>query len=379
MAIPSDIPVRRIPAKQPAIVAVDAEGTLAIRDDVPVIELERDAVIVETTALALNPVDTKMMHGFAVPGAILGFDFAGYIVAIGPDVTQPFKIGDRVCASGDSMSKKRPSGGSFARFTDCPASLVIKLPDGMPFTAAAGLRTSLMAAGMALFYSMRLPATLDTPAEKPFFVLVNGGASSSGTMAIQLLRRCNARPITTCSPHSFDLVASYGAERAFDYNSPTCARDIRAYTGNNLAYAVDCITTSATMRLCYDALGRAGGRYAALDPFPRDDGVAKSRRVVKPDWILATDCTGRSSSWPAPYGDEGEGEGEGGRGGSLAEARRWGDEFVPMAQRAVEEGAVRTHPTRICKGGLEGILEGIDLIRRGEVKGEKLVYPVHWD
>jgi NADPH:quinone reductase-like Zn-dependent oxidoreductase len=64
-----------IPKTQRAIMVVDAIGTLRVVDDAPVMKLEPDAVLVKTVALALNPVDTKMSAGFAVPGAILGYDF----------------------------------------------------------------------------------------------------------------------------------------------------------------------------------------------------------------------------------------------------------------------------------------------------------------
>lgn len=354
----------KFPTTQTAIIATDAEGTLALAQDVPVVEFERDAVLVETAAVALNPVDTKMMHGFAVPGAILGFDFAGTVVAVGPDVELSLKPGDRICGSADGMSKKRPHGGAFAQYTDCPASLTLKLPAEMPFTDAAGLCTSLMAAGLALFHSLELPVTLDEPAEEPFFVLVNGGASSTGTMALQLLKRCNLRAITTCSPNNFDLVKSYGAEVAFDYNSSTCAQDIRAYTSNNLMYAVDCITHPSSMKLCYAAIGRAGGRYTAADPYPE---AGCTRQAITPDWILATAATGRASGWPEPFC----------RDGDLA-TRQFADEFFAMAQRAFDEGAIRSHPVRLEKGGLPGVLQGVDIIRRGEVRGQKLVYPVQW-
>lgn len=40
--------------------------------------------------------------------------------------------------------------------------------------------------------------------------------------------------VSTGSPHDFDLVKAYGADVVFDYNSPTCAADIRKLTDNIL-------------------------------------------------------------------------------------------------------------------------------------------------
>lgn len=89
-------------------------------------------------------------------------------------------------------------------------------------------------------------------------------------------------PITTCSPHNFDLVKSYGASAVFDYKSETCASDIKSHTRNSLKYALDCIAEPETLQLCYACLGRAGGRYTALEPYA--EALARARpKTVKAD------------------------------------------------------------------------------------------------
>lgn len=351
-----------IPKTQTAIIATDAEGTLEVAHDVAVMELEPDAVLVKTAALAINPVDSKMFKGFAVPGAILGFDFAGTVVAVGSAITKDVKVGDRVLGSADSMDHKRPSGGGFAQYASTPASLTLKLPDNMSFTDAACMSTSLASAGMALWFSMSIPGTLDKPNEKKPFVLVSGGSTSTGTMAIQLLNMAGFRTIATCSPQHDELVLSFGAEKVFDYKSATCAKDIKEYTKNTLTYAIDCITVASTMKMCYEAIGRAGGRYTALDPFPE---AQATRRVVKPDWILGSTVKGRGSGWPAPYGREPD-----------ATARSFCEELYAQAQKRLDAGELRNHPAKKMEGGFAGILEGIEMIRRKEVSGFKLVYEV---
>jgi NADPH:quinone reductase-like Zn-dependent oxidoreductase len=353
-----------IPKTQTAIIAVDANGTLRVSDDVPVIEVEPDSVLVKTVALALNPVDTKMFVGFAVPGAILGYDYAGTVIAIGSEVTMDIKIGDRVLGSGNSMDRDRPSGGAFAQYVSTPAVQTLKIPDDMSFADAACISTSLACAGIALFWSMKVPGSLSTPAtekNRPF-VLISGGSTPTGTMAIQLLKLSNLRPIATCSPQHNDLILSYGAEKVFDYRSATCAQEIRAHTKNALAYALDCITVPSTMKLCYEAIGRAGGRYTALDPYPE---ALHTRRVVKPDWILGSAAKGRGSAWPAPYGRDPEPE----------VSTFCGDLFV-LAQKRLDAGQIRNHPASVRPGGFAGVLDGIEMIRRKEVSGFKLVYLV---
>lgn len=350
---------------QTAIIAADEEGTLRISQDVPVIDLEPDSVLVKTAALALNPVDSKMAKGFAVPNAILGFDFAGIVVAIGTGVTrQDLKVGDRVLGTADSMDRKRPSGGGFCQYASTVATQALRLPDDMSFTDAACMGTSLSSAGIALFRSMKLPGSLTAPnsAANPPHVLVNGGSTSTGTMALQLLKLAGFRPIATCSPSHEELVLSYGAEKTFDYRSPDCAKDIRSYTKNALAYAIDCITVNSSMKLCYEAIGRAGGRYTALDPYPE---AQATRKVVKPDWILGSTVKGRGSGWVAPYGRDAD-----------PDARIFADELYGGAQKHLLEGKLKNHPAKVMSGGFPGILEGLEMIRRKEVSGFKLVYEV---
>jgi NADPH:quinone reductase-like Zn-dependent oxidoreductase len=326
-------------------------------------------VLVKTVAVALNPVDTKMLAGFAVPGAILGYDFAGTVIAIGSNVSQGYKdihVGDRVLGTGNSMDHDRPAAGAFAQYVSLPAILTLRIPDSMSFTDTACISTALVCAGLGLFWSMKVPGSLSSPcaappAKRPY-VLISGGSTPTGTMALQLLKLSNIPAIATCSPKHNALVLSYGAEKVFDYRAPTCAQEIRAYTHNALAYALDCITVASTMKLCYEAIGRAGGRYTALDPFPE---ALHTRRVIKPNWILGSVSKGLGSAWPAPYGREPE-----------PKALAFAEELLNQSQKHLDLGEIRNHPARVQPGGFVGVLDGIESIRRNEVSGFKLVYLV---
>ena len=81
--------------------------------------------------------------------------------------------------------------------------------------------------------------------------------------------------------------------------SPSTGSDVQAYTNNQLAHTLDCIATSATMSLCYSAIGSGGGRYTGLDLYP--NRLAQSRPDIKADWILGYTALGRPVQLPGSY------------------------------------------------------------------------------
>lgn len=172
------------------------------------------------------------------------------------------------------------------------------------------------------------------------------------------------RPIATCSPSNFDLARRFGAEEVFDYHLNSCAATIRAYTGNNLAYALDCIAQGETTQLCYSALGRAGGRYVTLEPYRA--AIAQSRALtVQPSWFMA----------PTLIGVEVDMHGEFARK-ARPEDRTFGANAFEAIQSLLDRGLVNTHPVKVMSGAWEGVVRGVDTIRSEPPSGYKLVYPV---
>lgn len=349
------------PKVQTALVGT-AEGTLAVSREAGMPRVEHDVVLVRSMAISVNPVDTKMVGPYVTAGAISGCDFAGIVVAAGPDAEEDnIKIGDRVCGAVMGMNPFEPSVGAFASYVGAHANGLLRLPPSMSFASGAALGTSFMTAGLALFKSLALPGDPLRPSSRPMPVLVYGGSTATGTAAIQLLALAGFQPIVTCSPHNVPLVQSYGAATVFDYRSPTCGADIRAHTKNALRYALDCITTSESMQLCYTAIGRAGGRYTALDPFP--ELIAQSRKTIKPDWVLGPAMLGKDIGWPAPHGRPAD-----------PDMKRFGLQWIATVQDLLDQGKIREHPIVVESGGVEQVLKGMERIRANKISGKKLVY-----
>ncbi|KJZ68604.1 hypothetical protein HIM_12002 [Hirsutella minnesotensis 3608] len=353
-----------IPQQQTAIVA-GPSGEFEVSTSTQVPDLEPDEILIKTCAVALNPVDTKLVGNFVTPGCIVGFDCAGVVVAIGSNVRKDLRVGDRVCGSASGMNKKKPLNGAFAEYVKLVGDLTLRVPDDMSIEDASALGTALASACMVLFWSLGWPLDILDGARRDEHlppVLVYGGSTSTGTMVLQLLHLCGFPTITTCSPHNFELVKSYGADQVYDYKSPNCAQEIRSDTSNLLEYAIDCFSEDSSMRFCYAALGRAGGYYTALNPY---NDLQATRKVIVPDWVLATRIAGEGSSWPAPYACEPE-----------PRLREMAGPLFERIQRLLDGRKIRPHPVRPEDGGLDGVLEGFEKVRMGQVSGQKLVYPL---
>nr|Q9Y7D0.1 RecName: Full=Lovastatin nonaketide synthase, enoyl reductase component lovC; AltName: Full=Lovastatin biosynthesis cluster protein C; AltName: Full=Trans-enoyl reductase lovC [Aspergillus terreus]AAD34554.1 enoyl reductase [Aspergillus terreus] len=351
-----------IPPPQQTALTVNDHDEVTVWNAAPCPMLPRDQVYVRVEAVAINPSDTKMRGQFATPWAFLGTDYAGTVVAVGSDVTH-IQVGDRVYGAQNEMCPRTPDQGAFSQYTVTRGRVWAKIPKGLSFEQAAALPAGISTAGLAMkLLGLPLPSpSADQPPthSKPVYVLVYGGSTATATVTMQMLRLSGYIPIATCSPHNFDLAKSRGAEEVFDYRAPNLAQTIRTYTKNNLRYALDCITNVESTTFCFAAIGRAGGHYVSLNPFPEH---AATRKMVTTDWTLGPTIFGEGSTWPAPYGRPGS-----------EEERQFGEDLWRIAGQLVEDGRLVHHPLRVVQGGFDHIKQGMELVRKGELSGEKLV------
>jgi aspyridone synthetase trans-acting enoyl reductase len=169
-------------------------------------------------------------------------------------------------------------------------------------------------------------------------------------------------PITTCAPHNFHRVKALGSAMAFDYNSPSCGTDIRTYTRGSLKLAFDCISYTESMKICYSAIGNKGGKYIALDHFPTR---AHTRRDIQPDWMLLFTIFNKPINWQEPYYRT-----------ARPQDREFGEKWFRLTQELLNAGAIVPPQHELSMGGLRGVIDGIDTVRKGRHNGVKLVYQV---
>lgn len=276
-----------------------------------------------------------------------------------PDVD--LSIGQLVCGMVHGSNPGDPSNGAFAEYVRARPEFVLRVPPGLAPERAAALPSGLATNLLSLWHpdALALKAGPNAPAEKPIPVLVYGGSTATGTMAIQLLRLSGLDPIATCSPRNFDLVRSYGAGAAFDYMQPGLAGEIRRHTGGRLAHAYDCIADRESVASCYGALGRAGGRYVALELVADEE---RTRRAVHAETILAYEIFGEDVPLSRGYGRP-----------ANKEKMRFAAQWFRVYQNLLDEMSLKPHPVQKLDGGLQAVPEGLRMLQSGSVSGKKLV------
>lgn len=357
-------PELSLPPKQVAIIQAEGgKATICNDTDLPV--PEPHMVFVKIAAVSINPCDWKMPSKFPSPGARIGCDYVGTVLSIGPDAAkiQPhLKVGDRVCGGVHGSNPIDHPSGSFAQYVVGHADLLLRLPGSISWAEGAVLGGSGIATlRLALYESLQLVGTPDRPLtgnDIPH-VLVYGGSTSTGTLALQILRLSGYKPITTCSPRSNALVEAYGAAMCFDYHSPTCAEEIKTYTKGKLNLVLDIITDGLSQQICYGAFGRLGGRYCCLE-LPSE--ALHTRKTIKKEMIVGLAASGKRIALADGYERE-----------ANPCLRGYAADFFRIIQQQLDQGRFKAHPPRVLTGDFNAILEGLVILKDKGTSCEKLV------
>lgn len=219
-------------------------------------------MLVDVAAAGVNRPDIAQREGLYPPppgaSAYLGLECAGRISALGDGVTG-WQIGDEVCAL--------LAGGGYAERVAVPVGQLMPIPPGLSPAEAASLPEVACTVWSMVFMTARL-----APGE---VLLVHGGASGIGTLAIQLAVRHGARVFCTAgSPEKVAACRRLGAEVAIEYHTEEFADRVVEETGAHGADVILDIMGAAYLRKNVDALaedgrlviiGMQGGRIGELD------------------------------------------------------------------------------------------------------------------
>ncbi|WP_405734410.1 NAD(P)H-quinone oxidoreductase [Streptomyces sp. NBC_00028] len=175
-------------------------------------------VLVEVVASAVNRADILQRQGFydPPPGAspYPGLECSGRVAAIGTGVSG-WAVGDEVCAL--------LAGGGYAEKVVVPAGQLLPVPKGLDLREAAALPEVTCTVWSNVFMVSHL-----RPGET---LLVHGGSSGIGTMAIQLAKAVGAKVAVTAGTRAkLDRCAELGADILVNYKEQDFVEEIRKAT-----------------------------------------------------------------------------------------------------------------------------------------------------
>ncbi|MGC4980124.1 MULTISPECIES: NAD(P)H-quinone oxidoreductase [unclassified Streptomyces] len=187
-------------------------------DEVPDPVPAEGEVLVEVVASAVNRADLLQRQGLynPPPGASRypGLECSGRIAAVGPGVLG-WSVGDEVCAL--------LAGGGYAQKVAVPAGQLLPVPAGLDVLRAAALPEVTCTVWSNVFMVAHL-----RPGET---LLVHGGSSGIGTMAIQLAKAVGAKvAVTAGTKEKLDFCAELGADILINYREQDFVEEIERAT-----------------------------------------------------------------------------------------------------------------------------------------------------
>lgn len=173
--------------------------------------------LIRVGAAGVNFADVSQAHGNYGGGPaapyVAGFEAAGEIVGIGPDVDHPLTIGTHVVGVGP---------GAFAEHMVMPAAGVLPVPSGWSDAEALGMVLNWATAVAALRPLGGLKAGE--------VVLIHAAAGGVGQAAVRLARHYGAHVIATASVEKHQTVRDLGADDVLDSASPDLVGEITRLT-----------------------------------------------------------------------------------------------------------------------------------------------------
>ncbi|MBI5901798.1 MAG: NAD(P)H-quinone oxidoreductase [Rhodocyclales bacterium] len=178
-------------------------------------------ILIEVVCAGVNRPDCLQRSGRYPPppdaSPILGLEVAGRVKAVGEGVTE-WKVGADVTAL--------TPGGGYAEYCVAAASHALPIPNGMDYATAAALPETWFTVWANLVDLGRL--------KKSERLLVHGGSSGIGLVAIQLAKHLGAECfVTVGSEEKAAFCREAGAAHAVNYRTQDFAEELKHITGGS--------------------------------------------------------------------------------------------------------------------------------------------------
>ena len=205
-----------------------------------------DEILIKVAAAGVNRPDVAQRSGSypPPPGAsdLPGLEVAGTVVAVGDSVGK-HKVGDKVMSL--------VAGGGYAQYAIAPDAQAMAIPAALSIIEAGATPETLMTVWHNVFERGALQ-----PSET---LLIHGGSSGIGTMAIQLAKAFGCRVIVTVgSKQKADACLKLGADRAINYRTEDFVAEVKAATGGHGANVILDMVAGDYIERNYDAAAIEG-------------------------------------------------------------------------------------------------------------------------
>src|SRR5579862_6100239 len=208
--------MEKIPA-QMTVVAISKPGgpEVLVPETRPVPAPGANEILVKVMAAGVNRPDVAQRAGVYPPPAgasdLPGLEIAGEVVALG-DGAHKHKLGDRVMSL--------VAGGGYAQYCIAQDAQAMAVPASLTMAEAGATAETLMTVWHNVFERGALK-----PGET---LLVHGGSSGIGTMAIQMAKALGSRVIVTVgSKEKADACLKLGADHAINYKTQDFVAEVK--------------------------------------------------------------------------------------------------------------------------------------------------------
>lgn len=335
-------------------------------------------ILIKAAAFASNPTDWKHLYSDSGPkGTIAGSDVSGVVEQVGSDV-QGYKAGDYV--SGFLHGNVDTANGGFAEYVALNPITSIKYasldtkplsPGDHPigkvdnFESAASVTLGLVTVALSFSTHIRIPQ--DKAANSNDFILIWGGATATGFLAIQMAKLVyGLKVIATASSKHSQVLKSVGADYVVDYHDADAVDQIRKIGAGHIKYGLDTVSNETTFQALYDSTYTENGDVV-LDNllFLNESNLKTDNRKgsVRYCGTLAYTATGENIK---AFGGEFQLSQE----EFSTYSKFWNDTLPPYLPQ-FKHAALKVLPA-----GLTSANEAIKLLKQNQVSGEKVVFHV---
>ena len=350
-----------------AVVTAAPRAPLETRE-VPTIQPSDNQVLIHNLFTASTPLDLHQADGglLVTHPQILGDGVAGRVLAVGSSVTR-LAPGDLVFG----FTWRNQAEKAHQTHVTAPENLLAKLPAGFELSEAVTLGNNFVSAWHALVedlgFELPWPRVEGyVPGRKDEAVLIWGGSSSVGMYALQILKWYGyGNLIATASKRHHGMLKGFGARVCFDYNDKGVVEEIRKAEPKILRI-LDCIGSQAGSLAPLAKIAERGSKVAVLLPVI----VMDATEDEAPEYLMEV---AQSAEWAEGV------ETAGVRTHFYLENEFHAEHLQPtIMPEMLRMGAVKPNKQRIVEGAtlLERAQKALDILRRKEASGERLVWKV---